>query len=88
LARQLERFENLVSLFLTRADEKGDAPFLWAKRDSEWRATSWADAARQVASLAESLKSIGLHPGDRSSIGRRSARSRGAIAARKVPLPR
>ena len=65
MARQLERFENLVSLFLTRAAEKGDAPFLWAKREGEWRPTSWAQAARQVASLAASLKRIGLQPGDR-----------------------
>jgi len=68
LARQLEHFDNLVSLFLTRAEEKGDAPFLWAKRDGEWRSTSWAEAARQVASLAESLKGIGLEPGDRVAL--------------------
>ena len=68
MARQLERFENLVSLFLTRAEEKGDASFLWAKRDGEWRATSWAEAARQVASLAQSLKAIGLQPGDRVAL--------------------
>jgi long-chain acyl-CoA synthetase len=65
LARQLEHFDNLVSMFLTRAAEKGDQPFLWAKRDKEWRPTSWAAAARQVASLAASLKAIGLQPGDR-----------------------
>ena len=65
MARQLERFENLVSLFLTRAAEKGDQPFLWAKREGAWRAMSWGEAARQVASLAASLKRIGLQPGDR-----------------------
>jgi len=65
LARQLERFENLVSLFLTRASEKRDAPFLWAKRDGAWRSISWSDAARQLASLAAELRSIGLQPGDR-----------------------
>ena len=47
-------------MFLTRAEEKGDAPFLWAKRDGEWRSISWAEAARQVASLAAALKRIGL----------------------------
>ena len=52
-------------MFLTRAAEKGDAPFLWAKREGEWRETSWAEAARQVAALAASLKRIGLQPGDR-----------------------
>ena len=65
MARQLERFENLVAMFLTRADEKGDRPFLWAKRDGQWRPISWSDAARQVAALAASLKRIGLEPGDR-----------------------
>jgi long-chain acyl-CoA synthetase len=68
LARQLEHFDNLVSLFLTRAAENGDKPFLWAKRDGEWRAISWSEAARQVASLAASLKRIGLDRGDRVAL--------------------
>ena len=68
LARQLERFDNLIALFTARAEEKGDAPFLWAKRDGEWKPTSWAEAARQVASLAASLKRIGLEPGDRVAL--------------------
>ena len=68
MARQLERFENLVSLFLARAEEKGDRPFLWAKRDGEWRSISWAEAARQVAALSASLKQIGLEPGDRVAL--------------------
>jgi long-chain acyl-CoA synthetase len=68
LARQLERFDNLVSLFLTRAQAKGDQPFLWAKRDGQWRSISWAEAARQVAALAASLKRVGLEPGDRVAL--------------------
>jgi long-chain acyl-CoA synthetase len=63
--RKLEHFPNLVAMFFTRAREKGDAPFLWAKRGGAWRATSWAEAARQVASLATALKAQGLQPGDR-----------------------
>jgi long-chain acyl-CoA synthetase len=68
LARQLERFNNLVTLFLTRAEQKGDKPFLWAKGGGEWRPISWSEAARQVAALAASLKSIGLEPGDRVAL--------------------
>jgi long-chain acyl-CoA synthetase len=68
MARQLVHFDNLVALFLTRATEKGDKPFLWAKRDGEWRSTSWAEAARQVAALAAGLKRIGLQPGDRVAL--------------------
>ena len=65
MARQLEQFPNLVTMFLARASEKGDAPFLWAKRDGKWKSISWREAARQAAAFAESLKRIGVAPGDR-----------------------
>ena len=65
MARQLEHFDNLVQMFLARAREKGDAPFLWAKRGGGWEPTSWSEAARQVCALAGSLRRIGLDPGDR-----------------------
>ncbi len=65
MARQLERFPNLVTMFFTRAAERGDAPFLWTKASGAWVATSWADAARQVAALATALTAIGLKRGDR-----------------------
>jgi long-chain acyl-CoA synthetase len=65
MARQLEHFPNLVTMFLTRVREKGDASFLWAKREGEWRSISWNEAARQAAAFAESLKRLGLAPGDR-----------------------
>ena len=65
MARQLEHFPNLVTMFLARAAEKGDKPFLWAKRGGSWQSTSWTEAARQVAALAESLLRNGLQPGDR-----------------------
>ena len=68
VARQLERFDNLIALFVARAAEKGGEPFLWAKREAQWRSTSWTEAARQVASLAASLKRIGLEPGDRVAL--------------------
>jgi len=63
--RQIEHFPNLVAMFLARADEGGDRPFLWRKAGDAWVPLSWAEAARQVASLAAGLKAIGLQPGDR-----------------------
>jgi long-chain acyl-CoA synthetase len=63
--RQLEHFPNLVAMFFARAADKGDAPFLSTKVDGAWRPTSWAEAARQVASLARALTAIGIGPGDR-----------------------
>jgi long-chain acyl-CoA synthetase len=63
--RQLEHFENLVSMFFARAKEKGDAPFLWAKLQGKWQSISWREAAEKVAALSAGLKRIGLAPGDR-----------------------
>ena len=63
--RAFERFPNLVTMFFARAAEKGEAPFLWAKRDGAWQSLSWAEVARQVASFAAALKAEGLRPGDR-----------------------
>ena len=63
--RAFERFPNLVTMFFARAAQKGDAPFLWAKRGGSWSSLSWAEVARQVASLAAALKAEGLKDGDR-----------------------
>ena len=63
--RELEHFPNLVTMFFTRVAEQGDAPFLWAKRDGRWQATSWRAASEQVAAMAAALKAIGLVAGDR-----------------------
>ena len=52
-------------MFFARAAEKGDAPLLWRKQAGTWQSISWADAARQVASLAAGLQAVGLSPGDR-----------------------
>jgi long-chain acyl-CoA synthetase len=68
MARQLEHFDNLVSLFLTRAEAKGDKPFLWSKGGGGWQSISWREVARQVAALAVSLERIGLRPGDRVAL--------------------
>ncbi|HEX8655726.1 MAG TPA: long-chain fatty acid--CoA ligase [Allosphingosinicella sp.] len=63
--RQLEYFPNLVTMFFARAREKGDAPFLWAKKDGAWQPMSWRGAAEEVARLAAALKRLGLGAGDR-----------------------
>jgi long-chain acyl-CoA synthetase len=65
---QLSDFDstvNLVALFLKRAAERGDRPFLSAKRDGNWQSLSWAEAASQVCLIAEGLRSLGLREGER-----------------------
>ncbi len=63
--KKLEHFPNLVMMFLTRARERGDAPFLWSKKSGQWQSISWTEASRQVAALAAGLRKLGFKPGDR-----------------------
>ncbi len=60
--------QNLVGLFLHRADELDEKPFLWAKRDNAWQSLSWREVARQVCVLAENLRALGLNEGDRVAL--------------------
>ena len=60
-----DTYNSLVAMFLHRADERGDKPFLSARRDGAWQAISWREATDQVCVLAENLLALGLEPGDR-----------------------
>lgn len=61
----IDSANNLVELFLKRADAKGDAPMLGVKRGGTWQTTSWRAAAETVCLLAENLRALGLEQGDR-----------------------
>ncbi|WP_202386323.1 AMP-dependent synthetase/ligase [Allopontixanthobacter confluentis] len=68
---QLSDFDsanNLVELFLSRAQERGDKPFLAAKKDGHWQTISWREAADMVCLLAENLRGLGLDEGDRVAL--------------------
>ncbi|WP_255573859.1 long-chain fatty acid--CoA ligase [Erythrobacter sp. SCSIO 43205] len=68
ILQDIDRANNLVELFLKRADEKGDAPFLGHKSEGEWVTQSWAEVADKVCLLAESLRRIGLKDGERVAL--------------------
>lgn len=56
---------NLATLFFEQADRHADRPFLWAKTDGTWTATSYGAAREQVLALARGLARIGIEKGDR-----------------------
>ncbi|WP_394731185.1 AMP-dependent synthetase/ligase [Altererythrobacter sp. GH1-8] len=68
LLADIDNANNLVDLFLTRADAKDDAPFLGRKEDGEWRTQSWSEVAELVCLLAENLRALGLEKGDRIAL--------------------
>jgi long-chain acyl-CoA synthetase len=63
--RDVDSAGSLVELFLKRADELGDAPFLGRKENGEWVTQSWSEVANLVCLLAENLRRLGLEDGDR-----------------------
>lgn len=64
----IDNANNLVELFLQRADEKGDAPFLGHKEGGKWVTQSWSEVADLVCLLAENLRELGLEAGDRVAL--------------------
>ncbi|HEX5644761.1 MAG TPA: long-chain fatty acid--CoA ligase [Erythrobacter sp.] len=68
MLQEIDSARNLVELFLTRADAKGEAPFLGRKQAGKWATQSWREVAEQVCLIAESLRKLGLNPGDRVCI--------------------
>jgi len=68
MARQLEHFPNLVTMFFARAAAQGDKPMLWRKLDGAWQPLSWNEVARQISSLAAALTALGFGKGDRIAL--------------------
>ena len=60
LLQDIDNAQNLVELFLKRADEKGDAPFLGHKTGGQWVTQSWRSAAEHVCLLAEALRRMAV----------------------------
>ena len=68
ILQDIDNARNLVDLFLKRADQKGDAPFLGHREGGQWVTQSWREAADTVCLLAESLRALGLEDGDRVAL--------------------
>jgi long-chain acyl-CoA synthetase len=55
-------------MFFAEAARRGNAPFLWAKRDGAYAALSWRQAAEQVGALSRGLRDLGVARGDRVAL--------------------
>ena len=60
-----ESCNSLPAMFFEQANRLGDKPFLWSKRDGQYRPISWAKAASDVRRLARGLRSLGIGRGER-----------------------
>ena len=68
ILQDVDRANNLIELFLMRAEQEGDAPFLGRKSAGDWVTMSWSQVADQVCLLAEALRGLGLNEGDRVAL--------------------
>ena len=60
-----QNWPNLVAMFYELVEKRGEHPFLWAKRDGQFRPLSWREVASQVTELAKGLQSLGVKDGER-----------------------
>jgi long-chain acyl-CoA synthetase len=60
-----DKCPSLVRAFFDQAKRRAAQPFLWAKKDGEWQALTWAQTERQVRALARAMVKLGLARGDR-----------------------
>jgi long-chain acyl-CoA synthetase len=63
-----DSWHSLPAMFFDQAARRGERPFLWAKRESRYRPTSWAAAARMVRQLADGLGTLGIARGERVAL--------------------
>lgn len=59
---------NLPTLFFNQADRHPERPFLWAKRNGNWKPFTWVETSDTIKALAAGLKANGLEDGDRVMI--------------------
>ncbi len=60
--------QSLPAMFFDRASTFAERPFLWVKRDGEWRSLSWTETARRVIRFSSGLYALGIRPGDRVAL--------------------
>ena len=60
-----EAWQNLPQMFFEKAREQGDKPFLWTKREGKYQSLNWQECADAIRALANGLRALGVHPGDR-----------------------
>ncbi|MFL2781531.1 MAG: AMP-dependent synthetase/ligase [Rhodospirillales bacterium] len=56
---------SLIFMFMAQANNKGNKPFLWSKKNGVYEATTWQYAAKIVTNIASKLLDLGIKKGDR-----------------------
>ena len=60
-----EKFNSVVSLFLSQSQSLRDKPYLWKKSNDQFVSLSWKEVHQQVEAIAKGLINLGILKGDR-----------------------
>jgi long-chain acyl-CoA synthetase len=60
-----EKFNSVVSLFLSQSQSLRDRPYLWKKSNDQFVSLSWKEVHQQVEAIAKGLINLGILKGDR-----------------------
>ena len=60
-----EKFNSVVSLFLSQSQLHSEKPYLWKKSNDQFVSLSWKQVRQQVEAIAKGLINLGILSGDR-----------------------
>jgi len=60
-----EKFNSVVSLFLSNSHLHSDKPYLWKKSNDQFVSLSWKEVREQVEAISKGLINLGILKGDR-----------------------
>jgi long-chain acyl-CoA synthetase len=63
-----DKLQSLPAMLQVSIARGGDRPFMWAKRDGAWSATTWSEAGDRIRELARALIDLGVGRGDRVAL--------------------
>ena len=63
-----DAWQSLPAVLFDKADELGEKPLLWAKREDRWQPQNWHSVRDDVSALARGLRDLGVTPGDRVAL--------------------
>ena len=59
---QIQKYDNLLSVFREKSLANSDKPYLWSKQNSDYVSISWSETYKAINNLANYIKSIVFSP--------------------------
>ena len=61
----MKTWPSLIAMFIEQANNLGEKPYLWGKRNKQYESINWKQSLETSLALASELKKLDIHKGDR-----------------------